>query len=296
MSLVPTGEPISTTLATIGATLLPRIFGGGGPNIAKSLSKQVGFTVLQKDAPMVRDRLSRGLDPRTGLPTGGTVPGVSPPAGVAEKTTGFNELFVQLAQPLINRAIQPVTKRLNITDKEVQKIINQPAVGKQPPIALPPPVPLPTVSREVLQTPARRQVPRRQMVPPRIPPGGGKVSLLAASMSGLPAAIRGGAGLVRTATGRIGRIFLPSGAQVSKRDAAALIRRVGFDAAAVALGITVVEAAELLLQESARKRRGRGITAAQVRNARRTTCMVARLARDLGVKAAPVRRRKTSCR
>lgn len=117
----------------------------------------------------------------------------------------------------------------------------------------------------------------------------------AAGMSSLPAIARRGVGIVRTATGRIGRIFLPSGASVSKRDAASLIRRVGFEAAAVALGITAFEAAELLLQESARKRRGRGITAAQVRNARRTTCMVARLARDLGVKAAPVRRRKT-CR
>jgi len=105
----------------------------------------------------------------------------------------------------------------------------------------------------------------------------------------------GGRGLIRTTTGRVSGIVLASGQRFSRKEAAALIRRVGFEAAAIALGIGVIEAAEILLADSKSRRRGRGITAAQVRNARRTTCMVSRLARDLGVKAAPVRR-KTTCR
>ena len=290
MSLIAAGgAALKGAILTEGTKLLGGLFGNGGPNIARKLSRQVGFQVLQRDAPLVRDRLARGLDPRTGLPTGGTVPGVPPATGVTEKTTGLGDVFNNIARQAFRTFSADVSR---LTQQEIEKIANRPAVGTPPPIALPPPVALPTVSKDVLRTPA---LPRRKMVPPPTPPGGRMSLIGAAGMSALPALTRGGVGLIRTATGRISRILLPSGAAVSKRDAAALIRRVGFEAAAVALGITVFEAAELLLQESARKRRGKGITAAQVRNARRTTCMVARLARDLGVKAAPVRRKRT-CR
>lgn len=117
-----------------------------------------------------------------------------------------------------------------------------------------------------------------------------------AGMSGLPAVIsRVGGPLVRTTTGLISKIILPSGAAFSRKNAAALIRRVGFEAAAVALGISLVEAAEILLQDSKRRGRRKGITAANIRNARRTACMVSRMARDLNVKPAPARRAR-SCR
>jgi len=110
-----------------------------------------------------------------------------------------------------------------------------------------------------------------------------------------------GRGIARTATGRISSIVLASGQRFSRKSAAALIRKVGLEAAAVALGIGVVEAAEILLADSqaqARRRRGRGITAAQLRNAKRVNCTVKRMAADLGcgVRATPTRRRKTSCR
>lgn len=103
-------------------------------------------------------------------------------------------------------------------------------------------------------------------------------------------------GLYRTTTGRVAGVVLPSGARYSKKRAAALIRKVGFEVAATALGISLYEAAELLLadaQTSSRRRR-RGLTYAQVRNARRTACMVSRLARDLNVKPAP--RSRGTCR
>jgi len=293
MSLVPvpTGEPVTTgigtVLATAASSFLPKLFGGsnGGPNIARSLSKQVGFTVLQSDAAAVRARLASGLDPRTGAAVSNRVALARPPVVNVRGLIGG----------LLDRVLPGVPKPLTdvaagLTSAEIDKIINRPATGTAPPLALPPAVSLPSISRAVLSTPA---LPRRQMVPP----GGGRVSLFpAAGMASVGALARmGGRGLIRTTTGRISRIMLPSGQTFSRKNAASLIRRVGFEAAAVALGITAIEAAELLLADSQTRRRGKGITAAQVRNARSTTRRVACLARDLGIRAAPARRKRT-CR
>ena len=100
-------------------------------------------------------------------------------------------------------------------------------------------------------------------------------------------------GIIRTVTGRISSIVLPSGQKYSAKKAAQLIRQVGLQAAAAALGIGIVEVAELLLTTQ-RTRRRRGITYAQLRNAKRVSCTISRMARDLGVKPAPARR--GSCR
>lgn len=298
MSLVPvpTGEPVTTAfgtaLATAASTFLPKLFGGGngGPNIARSLSKQVGFQVLQSDAATVRARLASGLDPRTGIATSNRVALSRPPVVNVKGLVGG--LLKRFAPPVLAPAIPFVAKRVSEGLPSIESIINRPASGTPPPLSLPPAVPLPSISRAVLSTPA---LPRRQMVPP----GGGKVSLIpAAGMASVGAMARmGGRGLMRTATGRISRIMLPSGQVFSRKNAASLIRRVGFEAAAVALGITVFEAAELLLADSQTRRRGKGITAAQLRNAKSTTCRVRNAARTLGIRstAAP-RRRKTSCR
>lgn len=102
------------------------------------------------------------------------------------------------------------------------------------------------------------------------------------------------AGVFRTQTGRISSVVMPSGKRFSRKNAVAFLKRVGDIATGAALmGISQQEAAEMVLTQAPRRRRG--ITAAQVRNARRTACMVSRLARDLGVKPAPARRRST-CR
>jgi len=291
---VPTGEPVSTAigtaLATAASTFLPKLFGGnGGPNIAKSLSKQVGFTVQQSDAAAVRARLASGLDPRTGVAT---------QPGLTQRLGGVGNIFRNFVTGAAGAAIsrlptilQPTASvAAGLTSAEIDKIINRPASGTPPPLTLPNPVNLPTVSRKVLSTPA---IPRRQMVPP----GGGRVSLLpAAGMASVGAIARmGGRGLIRTTTGRISRIMLPSGQTFSRKNAASLIRRVGFEAAAVALGISVVEAAELLLADSQTRRRGKGITAAALRNAKATTCRVRTAARVLGIKSTAAPRRRT-CR
>ena len=287
MSLIAVGTSIATK--ELGS-LVGKLFSGGngGPNIARSLSKQVGFTVLQSDAATVRARLAAGLDPRTGRP-------VSNRTAIADQNVPKTGSIFEFAKNLMKGSASSF-----ISGKDVHLGTTTPATGAPPPLVRSILTEaLPTISQKVLKTPAlpARDIPMRKMVPPT-PPGGGNVSLLpAAGMAGIGAVARmGGRGLMRTTTGRISRILLPSGQAFSRKDAASLIRRVGFEAAAIALGITVVEAAEILLTDSKSRRRGRGITAAQVRNARRTTCAVARLARDLGVKAAPVRRRKTSCR
>ena len=293
MSLIAAGATAGAQLLKAeavrqGSKLISKIFGGnGGPNIARSLSAQVGCTILQKDADAARAALRRGINPCTGRAQGQRVSGVSAAPAISAATGIFQRALSDVFQ-----GKNPLQQRL--TGSEIEDIINRPAAGPAPPPRggiTPGQLGFPVPSRDVFRKIA---VP----VSPPVPPGGGRMSLFAAAgMSGLPAVIGAGArGITRTATGRIGRIFLPSGAAVSKRDATALIRRVGFEAAAIALGITAIEAAELFLQESARRRRGRGITAAQVRNARRTTRMVCNLARDLGIKAAPVRRRKTTCR
>jgi len=272
---------LQTEVARQASGFIGKIFGGnGGPNIARSLSKQVGFTVLQSDAARVRADLARGVDPRTGIQTN---------PGLSTRTTGIGATFSNLLTGVVGRALPKVG--LSLTDREIDDIINRPATGSPPPIALPPPVALPTPSPDVLRTPA---LPRRQP----IPPGGGRVSLIpSAGASAIgPIARMAGRGLIRTKTGRISRIMLPSGQVFSRKNAASLIRRVGFEAAAIALGITIVEAAELLLADSQTRRRGKGITAAQLRNAKSTTCRVRTAARVLGIKSTAAPRRKPSCR
>lgn len=135
---------------------------------------------------------------------------------------------------------------------------------------------------------------------PTAQPGGapiiqaGMPMSLQTAIGGLGGAIaRSAPGVIRTVTGKISSIVMPSGKRFSRRDAAAFLRRIGDVATGAALmGISQQDAAEILL--TAGRRRRRGITAAQVRNARRTACMVSRLARDLNVKPAPARRR--TCR
>jgi hypothetical protein len=129
-----------------------------------------------------------------------------------------------------------------------------------------------------------------------VPPGGGtqQMSMIpSAGMSAIGQVARLAPGIIRTATGRISSIVLPTGTKFSARKAASLIRRVGLEAAAAALGVGVVQVAEILLTTQHTRRR-RGISYAQLRNAKRVSCTIARMARDLNVK--PATRRRTSCR
>lgn len=132
-----------------------------------------------------------------------------------------------------------------------------------------------------------------------VPPGGqGLVPAIAAAGAAAGALVVrsvGGGAIKRTATGLISSITTSAGRKVTRKNAANLVKRVGLEVGALALGITAIEAAELLLQDSQTKRRRKGITGAQLATAKRVNCTVKRMAADLGVKAAPVRRR-AACR
>lgn len=110
--------------------------------------------------------------------------------------------------------------------------------------------------------------------------------------------VGGGRGIVRTTTGRISSIVMPSGQRFSRKNAASLIRRVGFEAAALALGIGAIEAAEILLadNQAAKRRRSRGVSGADMRCATRTMRRVKSLACQLGIKSTAPRRRTCATR
>lgn len=144
--------------------------------------------------------------------------------------------------------------------------------------------------KEILQIPAGAPYVSGSIIPP-----GGPMSLLTTSMSSVGALARTAGGLLRTSTGRISSIVLPSGVKYSRRKAATLLKRVGLEVGAAALGISLVQAAELLLADAQAPRRRRGISAANLRNAKRVNCAIRRMHADLGLsKTAP--RRRTSCR
>lgn len=117
-------------------------------------------------------------------------------------------------------------------------------------------------------------------------PAGGFIRALGGAVGGIA---RGVVGLVRTATGKIRGVILQSGKFISRRNAVALAKRVGLDAAAVTLGISALELSEMVMDEVSRRRRRRGITARDLSTARRVNRQLACFARQVGV------RRKARC-
>lgn len=90
--------------------------------------------------------------------------------------------------------------------------------------------------------------------------------------------VAGAVGIVRTAAGAIRGVMTAGGRFISSRKAVELAKRVGIDAAAVALGISAVEMAQMVLDEGVKpRRRGKGITAASMRTTRRTMRQIERM-------------------
>jgi len=98
-------------------------------------------------------------------------------------------------------------------------------------------------------------------------------------------------GVARTVGGKIRGVFMSSGKFVSRKKAAALAKRVGIEAAALALAISTVEMAEIILDESAAPRRGKGITARNIRTTKRVIGAVQRIHCQLGLRKQPVMRK-----
>jgi len=93
-----------------------------------------------------------------------------------------------------------------------------------------------------------------------------------ARAAGAGALITGGAAgnLVLSSTGRILSVITASGARIGRKRAVSIAKFLGLNAAAAALGIGVVELAQMTVDETGRPRRRRGITARDFATTRRT--------------------------
>jgi len=86
------------------------------------------------------------------------------------------------------------------------------------------------------------------------------------------ALITGGAAgnLVLSSTGRIISVITAGGARIGRKRVTAIAKFLGINAAAAALGIGAVELAQMVVEETGRPRRRRGITARDFATTRRT--------------------------
>lgn len=97
---------------------------------------------------------------------------------------------------------------------------------------------------------------------------GGVAQAAAALGPGLYKIIKGVGGAARS----VWKVVLPSGKVVTRKNAVALAKRIGVDAAALALGISAAELASAIAEHHARPRRSRGtITRKDLATVRRTS-------------------------
>lgn len=101
----------------------------------------------------------------------------------------------------------------------------------------------------------------------------------------VPAVVAGARGLIATL---LARATASIGKRMSARAVVALINQLGLTAAAVALGLSVEEAAQIFA--AAPKRRRRGITARDISTTKRVIGVTHRIQHDLAHLAGPVRR------
>lgn len=101
--------------------------------------------------------------------------------------------------------------------------------------------------------------------------------LIGRLFGGAGAMVGAAAGVVRSVGGKILRVILPSGRVVGRKKAVDLAKRVGLEAAAVALGITAVEMAQMVMDDTGTRRRRGGITSSQLRTTRATMGKVKRM-------------------
>lgn len=208
-----------TSYGNLASDILGGVFGGGGPNVANALSKQVGCTIMQSQANQARALLAKGINPCTGE-------NVNPPS---------------IQGTIYSRYESPAATSQPIP------VYDQPVAG--------------------------------------VGPGG--VSI--------PAATSGA--FEFTTTGLIKNVIV-NGRRISRRRAAAFIKKAGVDVGARGLGLTTVQAAQLLMADMTRPRRRRGLSYRQIANARRVYRTVQNMAKSLECKTTrrSYTRRKTTCR
>ncbi|MBI4598007.1 MAG: hypothetical protein HY737_06375 [Candidatus Omnitrophica bacterium] len=94
-------------------------------------------------------------------------------------------------------------------------------------------------------------------------------------------------GAIRNAAGRIVGFITSSGRRISPKTAASVAKKIGIEAAAVALGITAFELAEMLFDQAARPRRRRGLSYRDIRTARRVCRTISTMQTQLAACARP---------
>ena len=94
----------------------------------------------------------------------------------------------------------------------------------------------------------------------------------AARVGGAGALATGGAAgnLILSSTGRILSVVTATGARIGRKRVVAIAKSIGLNAAAAALGISIVELATMVTDDLGRPRRRRGITARDFSTTRRT--------------------------
>lgn len=88
-------------------------------------------------------------------------------------------------------------------------------------------------------------------------------------------------GVIRSVGGRILGWVLPSGRRVTRKAAVSMAKQFGLVGTAAAIGATVEDLAQAVLDEESKPRRGRGITAANLRVTRRTIGKLERAHRQI---------------
>lgn len=132
----------------------------------------------------------------------------------------------------------------------------------------------------------------RQAAAPMAMPGGMPVQMASVAfpaLGALPAlggmmsralpAVLGG--VVGGAVVRGGRMIATAIGNISRKRVVAIAKTLGIQGAATALGIGAVELAQMVLNEQAHKRRGGGVTGAQLRTTRKTMRKVMGMARTI---------------
>jgi len=121
----------------------------------------------------------------------------------------------------------------------------------------------PTIPVSVLQTPV---------------PGGSGAGMVGAGSS----VVGGGGALEYTKTGLV-RSVIVAGRRISRRSAAQFIRKHGFEVAASAFGLTMAALAKIILDESQRPRRRKGLTYKQISQAKNTIARARSMTKHLGL-------------
>ena len=157
----------------------------------------------------------------------------------------------------------------------------------------------PAVSQQVANVAKRSADPcataRSLMLPQGVQAGAQPINVFERALGGLATAVSGTAQAspLGAAVGVAGAVLSPA----LRRKAVAFAKSFGIQLAATIFGISLIDMASLVANPP--KRRRRGITAAQLANARRVNCKIQTMAKTLGMtcsgRAAP-RRRKTTCR